>query len=267
MARACPDAALQPYVETLWVSAGEAARAPREHSLPSGAMHLAIRLDAPLRLYAGSADTVGHEVSQAVIGGVRMGHCIKDTSTPGRSVGAVLRPGAARALFGCSAAELAGRHLPLDQVWGSEAGLLLERLQAEADPSRQLDLFAAALRARLRPVGALHPQIAQALHDLARAGSVADAVAASGHSHRHFIARFREATGLPPKAYARLRRFRRALRMLARGGALAEVAFAAGYSDQAHFSREFRELSGVTPRAYRAARPDAAHHLPVGAVR
>jgi AraC-like DNA-binding protein len=263
MTRMRPDAGLQPHVETLWVSAGGGVHAPREHSLPSGAMHLAIRLDAPLRLYDGVDDVEGRAVSQAVIGGARAGFCIKDTSTPTRSVGAVLRPGAARALFGCSADELAGRHVPLDLVWGDAAAILLERLQAEDDPMRQLDLFAAALRAWLRPVAGMHPQVAQALHGLARGGAVSAAVAASGHSHRHFIATFREAVGLSPKRYARVQRFRRALRSLARDGALADAALAAGYSDQAHFNREFREMAGVTPRAWRATRPDNAHHLPV----
>jgi AraC-like DNA-binding protein len=225
-------------------------------------MHLAIRLDAPLRLYVDAADVVGREVSQAVVGGSRTGFCIKDTSTPTRSVGAVLRPGAARVLFGCSAGELAGRHVPLELLWGAEARSLLERLQVEDDPAGRLALFASALRTRLRPT-ALHPQVAQALHDLAHEHTVADAVAASGCSHRHFIARFRDATGLTPKGYARVRRFQRALRMLARDVVLADVALAAGYSDQAHFNREFREMTGVTPRVWRVTRPDNASHLPI----
>ncbi|MCF7221905.1 helix-turn-helix transcriptional regulator [Marilutibacter chinensis] len=263
MVRIQPGDLLRPYVESLWVSAGSAARTSREHSLPGGTMHLAIRLDAPLRLHAEAGDAAGQVVSRAVVAGCRARYSIKDTSVPTRSVGAVLRPGAARALLGCSAIELEGRHVPLELIWGAGADRLLERLLDESDPARQLERFAAALRSQLRPVGCLHPQVAGALQALGRGGSVADAVATSGCSHRHFIARFGEAVGLSPKRYARVRRFQRALQRLARGDALAEIALATGYSDQAHFTREFRELSGVTPRVYRSVRPASAQHLPV----
>lgn len=258
-----PGDTLQPFVQALWVADAVAAPAAREHSLPAGAMHLAIRLDAPLRLHSDAGDAVGRAIGLAVIAGARAGYCIKDTSVPSRSVGAVLRPGAARALFGCSALELADRHVPLEQVWGADAGRLLEWLQAQADPQRRLEGFAAALRARLRPTGGLHPPVAAALQALARGATVAEAAATSGHSHRHFIARFSEAVGLAPKRYARVRRFQHALHRLAGGESLAAIAQAVGYSDQAHFQREFHALAGVTPRAFRAVRPVRPQHLPV----
>ena len=263
MIRIPPGDALLPFVHSLWLAGAAAAPSVREHSLPGGAMHVAIRLDAPLRLHAGADDRDGYAVARAVVAGARARYCIKDTSLPTRSVGAVLRPGAAQALFGCSALELADRHVPLEQLWGADAGRLLERLQAEVDPQRQLQGFAAALRARLRPAGGLHPPVAVALQALVRGRPVAEAAIASGHSHRHFIARVSEAVGLTPKRYARVRRFRHALRHLAGTESLAAVAQAAGYSDQAHFQREFRELAGVTPRTFRAARPLHPRHLPV----
>lgn len=263
MLRIGRDDPLHPCVETLWASPAIAAPAPREHSLPRGAMHISIRLDAPLRLYADADDRAGRTLPAAVVAGSRAGYCIKDTSTPTRSIGAMLRPGAAQALFGCSAGELEGRHVPLDLLWGAHADHLLERLQDAADPARQLELFAAFLRSRSRAVAGLHPQVVDALQALTRGCAVAGVAAASGHSHRHFITRFREAVGLSPKRYARVQRFQQALRGLAGHAALADLALAAGYSDQSHFNREFREMAGVSPRAYREARPGRAQHLPI----
>ena len=55
---------------------------------------------------------------------------------------------------------------------------------------------------------------------------------------------------MAPKLYARIVRFSRAVELLAAGGALTDVALAAGYYDQPHMNADFRELSGLTPRAF-----------------
>ncbi len=263
-----PAPPLQPFVEALWVTPRGQPVAPREHSLPTGAMHLALRLDgAALRLYASAEDAVGDVVSCAVVGGARSAYCIKDTATPTRSVGAVLRPGAARALFGCGAQELAGRHVPLELLWGRDAARLLERLPELDDPFAQIALLQAALQSRLRPARALHPQVAQAMRDITGGARVRDAVASSGYSHRHFIDRFSDAVGLSPKAWGRVSRLQQALREMARNPSHADAALAAGFSDQAHFNREFRELTGMTPTTYRRASKVAPQHVPIGARR
>ena len=72
-----------------------------------------------------------------------------------------------------------------------------------------------------------------------------------GVSERHLRRVFHEALGLSPKAFAKIVRFRRALRA-ARADARcgwASIAAAAGYYDQAHLIAEFRAIAGVTPRA------------------
>jgi transcriptional regulator GlxA family with amidase domain len=75
----------------------------------------------------------------------------------------------------------------------------------------------------------------------------------TGWTSRHLGARFRAEIGLSPKAAARVVRFDRARRLLQRrvaaGGApaLADLAAACGYYDQAHLAREFRSLAGCPP--------------------
>jgi AraC family transcriptional regulator len=51
----------------------------------------------------------------------------------------------------------------------------------------------------------------------------------------------------------RLRLGSAAQRVAFRGEGLSQVAFDAGYADQAHFCREFRRATGITPSTYRAA--------------
>lgn len=259
----CP--ALRPFVRLLWAAAPAAAGTScREHVLPTGCMHLALRPGGPpLRLFGGAGDRTGHTVGQAVVGGARLGHYVREAGLPSWSVGAQLEPGAAWALFGVSAAALAERHTLLQDLWGHAADLLLQRLEETGDEARCLAILEQALLAHLRPLRALDPAIAAALASLDRGSPVAQAVRASGWSHRHLVLRFREATGLAPKQHARILRLQAALERLG-GASVAEAAYAAGYADQAHFSREFVQCAGLTPGEWRAARPVQAHHVPVG---
>lgn len=256
-------AALQPFVERFWARAAQPARAGlREHVLPSGRLHLALRLDgAGLRLYADEHDCDGRLIANAVVAGVRTRPYFKDAGEPSRSVGAVLRPGAARALFGCSAALLVDRHVALAEFWGDETGVLRQRLAQTADTARQIELLQAALLHRLRPMPAVPAPIAQALAAVDADSDIAALVRAGGCSHRHFVALFRDAVGLPPKRYARVLRLQQALQSRESDG-WSDRAIAAGYSDQAHLQREFRALTGLTPQAWRRAQTGSAHHLP-----
>lgn len=80
--------------------------------------------------------------------------------------------------------------------------------------------------------------------------SLADLAAAAGLSRFHFLRCFRHAAGQTPHAYQISRRVNAARRMLAAGGAPADVAVACGFADQSHLTRLFRRLLGVTPAAY-----------------
>lgn len=175
----------------------------------------------------------------------------------------LLRAGAAQALLGCDADEIAGRHVALGDIWNARE---IDRLHAQLNEaeaaSTRIGLLQSALLARLGAVRAMHPAIAQALQSLDEGEAVRAAVAGSGCSHRHFIARFRAATGLAPKEYARVRRLRRALHGLAQGRRAGDIALDAGYADQAHLQREFRSMCGMTPRDYRIAGARSQVHVP-----
>ncbi|WP_257385902.1 helix-turn-helix transcriptional regulator [Tahibacter caeni] len=256
-------AALQPFVELFWARAAQPALAgARERVLPSGRLHLALRLDgAGLRLYADAHDADGRQIANAVVAGVRTRPYFKDAGESSRSVGAVLRPGAARALFGCSAAVLVDHHVALSEFWGDEADLLLQRLAQAADTARQIELLQAVLLHRLQPVRTVPPPIADALAAVTADSDIAALVRACGCSHKHFVTLFRDAVGLPPKRYARVLRLQRALQSQPDCG-WSERALAAGYSDQAHLQREFRALTGLTPQTWRRAQTGSTHHLP-----
>lgn len=262
---ACP--ALRPFVQTLWASDAGAPAAARERVLPTGTAHLAFRLSAPLRVFRDEADTTGVSVGQAILGGPRDSFYVRDVSCPSASVGAQLRPGMGALLLGAPADAIAGRHTPLEDVWGKDAARALERLAAAASPAARIDLLEAILLARLPRIRGVHPAVAAALGRLSAdpAAEVSEIVEASGVSHRHFIQVFRAAVGLSPKVFARVQRFQRAIAQLTapRAPAAATIALDAGYADQPHFGREFRAMSGLTPSRYRARIPAASNHVPI----
>ena len=264
--RRAPHPLLRPFVREVWSCAAEPAleaQARIERLLPSGFMHLVLRLDeSPVQLLRSCDDAQGEPLANAVLAGARTAPYLKRLHARSGSVGATLLPGAAQWLFGLDADAITGRHVPLEALLGPEAQRLRERLMEAATVDARLALFEAWLLARRPPAtgqaGALARLLRQSL-------SVGAAVRASGLSHRRFELQFRQAAGLNPKAWLRVRRFQAAVKALAAsdGPAPAELAATLGYSDQSHFIREFRAMSGLTPGRFRALAPDEPNHLPL----
>jgi AraC-like DNA-binding protein len=87
-----------------------------------------------------------------------------------------------------------------------------------------------------------------------RGPSVAALAADMGRSPRTLQRRIRASTGLPPKQWIALLRFREALQKLALAReSLAQIAAEAGYSDQAHLTTELSRHAGMPPGRLRAA--------------
>jgi AraC-like DNA-binding protein len=288
----CP--ALAPWVRLLWASdpcTPPEAGAHRERVLPTGSMHIVFRIQGPpLTLYQGVDSEVSQHLGPIIVGGARSGYYVKRIGDATASVGVQLQPGGAMPLLGVPASALAEQHTALDALWGTDAERLHERLHAPDTHSSVLatggtadlrlrarvDLLEATLLARLQHTkfhaGKL-PWLTHTIAELELGVSLGSLVVRSGISHRAFITRFREMVGLPPKMFARIRRFQRVVGVLSRPSAgrpmfaerlqLARLALAEGYSDQAHLSRDFLEFAGLTPRTYARQAPVAPNHVQV----
>jgi methylphosphotriester-DNA--protein-cysteine methyltransferase len=79
------------------------------------------------------------------------------------------------------------------------------------------------------------------------AGRVTEVARELAVSERHLRRLVSAHVGYGPKLLARVLRLRGALARVREGAELAQVAFDAGYSDQAHFGNDCRELAGVPP--------------------
>lgn len=256
----CP--ALRPFVSKVWASDSRATPGGRERVLPTGSMHLVVRLSAPLRVFDHAGDLEGHVVGDAIVGGARASSYLRDTSAPVCSVGAQLRPGAGAALLGVPASALAERHTRLDEVWGPAGREAHARLSEVEDPARRLELFEAILVARVA-AREVHPAVARAIARFAEGAAVGEIVLETGYSHRGFTTLFEREVGIAPKRFQRVQRLQGALSAARLGTPWARIAIEHGYSDQSHLHRDLRELAGITPAAYARAAPRFSSHVPV----
>lgn len=269
-----PHPALAGLVRSVWLSApgtpGDWPEPRRELMMPTGEMHLVLRLSGPgIQVFEHPGDACPQDFGHAVVNGARAGAYAKTVASGASSIGLQLRPGASLALLGLPADELAGRHVRLADIWGTGAGRLHEALLAAPSAADKLRCLQTFLMTRLSrsPGSGAAPAVLTGLQQLRAGHSVAAAASHSGYSQRQFVRLFTEAVGLTPRLYLRVQRFQQALRLIHGAGrrpdSLADVAFQAGYSDQPHFNRDFRAFSGLTPEQYRAARPAAANHVPL----
>ncbi|MEZ4383725.1 MAG: helix-turn-helix domain-containing protein [Nannocystaceae bacterium] len=246
-------------VAAVWAGERGPAPTPAERSMPTGAVHIA------LRLRGGDLRIDGASFSRAVVGGPRTAAYRRETLGPVTSVGVMIEPWAVAAIVGAPGEALRGRHVDLEALWGRAAALrLLARLDdaLAGGPRALVARVEAELAGRLgdaRPTGADR----LAVEASRRGHPQAEVAAALGWSPRRLRARVRALSGLSPREHHRLTRLQRLLRRVAERPEEAWIdrALAAGYADQAHLCREFRALTGLTPTAY-APLPGQPNHVP-----
>ncbi|MFJ3616653.1 helix-turn-helix domain-containing protein [Streptomyces iakyrus] len=157
----------------------------------------------------------------------------------------------------------------LDELWGTDGAVLRERLleaMAAGGPRAGLRELEAALPARARRPLEPDPAVRRAAVLLDRGTPVAEVADRLGWTARRLARRCTDQLGLPPKRYARLRRFQRLLGRVNAGPQppdWAALAADCGYHDQAHLIHEFRALAGITPTAYAPRSPLERNHVPL----
>jgi AraC-like DNA-binding protein len=176
-------------------------------------------------------------------------------------VGAFFRPAGAVAFVPVSTAELTDRVVALRDLWGPQASGVEAKLAECANDTGRIAVLEQALLRRIacsrRPARSVKAaDLAQFVLDAGGEVGVERLAAQAGVSRQHLRRIFLEETGVAPKLFARLARFRAAL-ACASGRYLRDGAGWAsdfGYSDQSHMIAEFREFSGFTPAALSSSR-------------
>jgi AraC-like DNA-binding protein len=280
-----PVAPLDEFVDFFWmISGGEMDR--RERILPSGTSELVINLhDDEIRIY----DSIQPEYkrfSGAVISGTYSGVFICDATQHQSMLGVHFRPGGAFPFLGAPANELTDAHVNLEDLWGSPARLLQEKLHAATTTRKRFLFLEEALLERLQRPQRRHHAIEIALRHFALVGtgtSTRDLAREVGLSQRRFIQLFATHVGLTPQLLRRILRFQHARALAEKTERSspacseiqpvrpsinwAELAIGCGYYDQSHFVNDFQNFAGSSPAQYiqqlRAATRLKDNHLPV----
>lgn len=170
------------------------------------------------------------------------------------AVGAGFAPGTGPPVLRMVASELRDARVRLEEVWGQRAAReLAERVGGQPDDARRALVLEDAVRrlgADAAPADRIVLAVAAGLGS-ARPASVRELASATSLSERQLHRRCTAVFGYGPAVLARILRIQRVLG-LARIGPrlprLADLAAAAGYSDQQHLAHDIKALFGTTPR-------------------
>jgi AraC-like DNA-binding protein len=245
-----PSPPLDAFVENLWCLSDSPPHA-RERILPSGTLELVINLhEDEFRIYDAAGRLPPRRFRGAMVSGAYRGPFVIDTEEHASVIGVHFAPGGAVALLGAPPGDLADAHLELEILWPGQASELRERLCAAQTPATRFRVLEEALMARLRHPCKQHGAVRAALEHIAQPGVTVAAMADRvGLSHRRFIELFTAEVGLPPKLFARLQRFQRAMAVVEGASSVnwAQLAIGCGYYDQSHLIRDFAEFAGASP--------------------
>jgi len=157
-----------------------------------------------------------------------------------------LAPGAAHAVLGVPARELADQRVDLSDLAKVPASIADS---APTDPAAALERVFMTLWAQAGPERRLL-RLAGSLDRAARTGlSARDIAIQHGLSDRTLRRLSDRLFGYGPKTLASIHRFQHALSLARSGTSLGEAAVLAGYVDQSHLNREAQRLAQTTPGA------------------
>lgn len=239
----------------------------RTRALPRGAVTLIIDVGQRQQVDFYAADgRTKLRVPPAFITGSHTASYVSEMAADESAMAVHFRPGGAFPFFGIPLSDLENAHVGIDQVWGRAGIELHEQLIDAPTAAARFSILENFLLSRPWSSARRHPGVAAAIAAIEHNPSIriADIRDLVGLSTKRLIALFRAEVGLSPKAYARIRRFQSALRLLGTGSAAgARIAADVGYFDQAHFVREFRSFTGMTPTQYAQQRILLPSHVPV----
>ena len=188
-----------------------------------------------------------------------------DTEAPHGNalLGVAFHAHGARPWLRVDAADCADRIVPLADLLGDGVLALRERLLQCATSDARFDLVERWIAARRSPRHDASPLVrwaGAAIETRGGALPIVELAREAGVSRKHLAERFRREVGVTPKGFARLHRFRRALRLLSERApqSWSEFAVDCGFYDQSHLIRDFQAFCGMAPLDFvRCARPDS----------
>ena len=248
--------ALAPYVRLIWrlECDGPALFGGPERIVADGVVEAIFHYRTPFTMRFADADATRQPISLLVSQTRRFVEI--EPAGAGGFIAVRFHPWGAHQFFPVPVRDLADRATPADEVWRRpEVREIEERIGAAATDEERVGALQAFLLRHLE----MHrkPDVTGLVRAVwrtpppVRIDRIADSL---GIGQRRLERTFETSLGMTPKHLTRLARFLRACRSLreAPGARLTEVAYDAGFYDQAHFIHEFRTFAGLTPGQFAA---------------
>ena len=247
-----PAHPLRPYVRGIW-KISNAAPGHGERIMPRAVVDVLFPLSGQVLVAPGGPRTPPILADTPFVVGVQSRAVT--TATAGRTtlLGVSLRAEMARAVLPLPAREISDTVVEAALVL-DDAGRIFERLSAAGSFGDQCAVLLQWLLDRLKPDRRIDA-VGHACGMLARTPTEArarDAAKSLSVSPRHVRRLLLDHIGMTPQDYIRLRRFNRALALMASTRSLTAIAQDAHYYDQAHLCHDFQAIAGMSPREYRA---------------
>lgn len=243
-----PSLLLQPFIKTFRII--ESDNGMVNKLLPDTALVMAFRIK-------GEITYTDHEKPQhlpfSVVTGIRKSSRMVDYSKNTATLLVIFKEGGAAAFFKAPLHELSNTTLSLDELIPRTTIQLVEEQLQEARNDRQriaiVETFLLSELKQLPEDGIVQKAIQlilQAKGDI----RIKNLVAALPVSRDPFEKRFRRITGTSPKQFSQIVRFRSLIEMYSGDNSLTDMAYTAGYFDQAHFIKDFKAFTGQTPHDF-----------------
>ena len=249
-----PSPPLNAYIDDLYYLDGPASY-PRQKVLPVASSNLMINLGHPFEVYAPDAALPFTTCTDSWWVGIWNTYHTVEWPSKVMFYGVHFKPGGAYPFLQLPLSEMNSQVVPLDAVWGREAGEIREQLQAARTVQAGFALLEQLLMARfceapygLQIVQTAVVEIAQH-HGALSIRGLSDQI---GISQNHLGNQFKRFVGIPPKEVARFYRFANVLRSMDSTQAvdLTSIAYQTQFYDQSHFNRDFAAFSGYSPTEY-----------------
>lgn len=237
-----PHPSLAPWIACYWEFSARAGAPPVHHVPPDGCTSLLIPLGGP---FAGTLFYTGPWLEPLAV----------PVSPGARFVGIRLRPGATEALLQAPVASLFNASRPATAHGSTRGAQLQAALRPPVMSGADLDGVSHAFdRFWLGELPGLHSpddMVSRAVDALVESKGeqpIAAVATRVGASERTLLRRFRAATALTPKQFARIRRLLSAAWHAVDGEERwGRIAALAGYADQPHLHHDMKALIGLRP--------------------
>ncbi len=189
------------------------------------------------------------------IGGLHSkSYLVKPESNKSTCFGVKLRFGQTNWLIPDALSQFKNGVFDIEDIFGSQASILLEQLLNSPDRKEQFALVENFLRDRIRPMRRKLTCEYEKIIWEDSSVSVEKLARMSNRSCSHFRKLFAEEVGLSPKEYIKIVRAKKAIQSLRnrKYDSLTELSYDLGYFDQSHFIHDFKSVAGVAPGKFLA---------------